>query len=192
MSGGRLSDTLVVHGCGAAALLALGAAWFLVGVRPLLNERERATQLADEARVAHEAVQTLVQRRDARREDRERIERELASMTVRLRPATAVNAQLAELTKLAERHRLRVDRIEPGAPQDTPLAVRVPLSLAGRGASPDAVRFLADLRSRFPDIAVDAFEVSAGTGEVDAAIRFDCVWYADRSGERRAVAKEAP
>ncbi len=187
-----LSDTIAVHAAGAGLLLAVGAAWFLFGVRPLLNERERSTRLADDARVAHEEVQTLVRRRDARQEDRRRIESDLASMTVRLRPATAVNAQLAELTRLAERHRLRVDRIEPGTAVDTPLAVRVPLSLAGRGASPDAVRFLADLRARFPDIAVDAFEISAGSGEVDAAIRFDCVWYADRSGERRAIADETP
>jgi Tfp pilus assembly protein PilO len=190
MSARRMPESLVVHVGGALALAALGVAWFLVGVRPLMNERERAARLADDARLAHESVQTLVQRRDTRRDARDRVERDLAAMTVRLRPAAAVNAQLAELTRLAERHRLRVDSIEPGAPQDTPLAVRVPLRLAGRGASPDAVRFLADLRARFPDIAVDAFEMTAGTGEVDAAIRFDCVWYADRSGERRAVADE--
>lgn len=192
MRGAFARHLLVIHGCAVAVLAALSAGWFLLGVRPLMTEKQRAGALADQALEFRERIHDRVVKRDDRDAKRRGIEQELAAMTIRLRPASAVNAQLAEMTRLAETHRIVVERIEPGKPIDTPLAVRVPMKLAGRGSSPDAIRFLAALRATFPDIAVEGFDVTSRAGEVDAALQFDCVWYADRASEQRVTATASP
>lgn len=186
------SHCLLIHAFCVASLAALTVGWFAIGVRPLMTETQRASLLADQATAHRDAIHERVVRREERDRRRADIERELAGMSVRLRPASAVNAQLAEITRLAESHRIVVDRIEPGTAVDTPLAIRVPMRFAGVGRSPDAVRFLAALRAGFPDIAVEGFEVSSRAGDTVAAIQFDCVWYADRGGDRKATAAASP
>lgn len=191
---------LGIHGGAIALLAVLSGGWYVAGFQPLLSAKQRAAELAEEASLEREEVHSLVVERDRRAAELAALERDLSKTTVRLKPASALNAQLAEITHLAESERIIVDRVEPGPPVDTPLAIRVPVAFAGRGTSAGAVRFLAVLRARFPDIAVERFEVAVlsgaattapAPGEPSASFRFDCVWYADRAAER-ARTVEAP
>ena len=181
-----------IHLGASATLVALTASWFLVGVQPLLSAKQRAATLGEEASAQRDAIRELVSKRDESGTRLASIEESLAQTTVRLKPASALNAQLAEITRLAEVEQIVVDRIEPSAMVETALATRVPVRFAGRGASPSAIRFLAALRKRFPDIAVEGFEMATQGNEAIAAVRFDCVWYADRTAERPASAAVQP
>jgi hypothetical protein len=181
-----------VHATSAAILVAATALWFLAGVRPLMSAKQRASELGGLASDRRATIRELVGMRDASATRLAGVEQELSDLTVRLRPPAALNAQLAELAKLAEAEHIIVERIEPSTMVETALAIRVPVRISGRGSSPSAVRFLAALRSRFPDIAVESFDVAVEMGDTDAAIRFDCVWYADRSADRPKSAAIEP
>ncbi len=188
MSAGRWT----IHACGVVALAAAAIAWHGLAVHPLLTASKRAAEASKEAEAARGAVLDLLARRDRCADEWTKIEAELARTAVRLQPATAVNARLAELTHLAESEGLVVERVEPGPPVETPLAVRVPLRLGARGSSPAAIRFLARLKASFPDVAVEGFEVAGRDGQADAALQFDCVWYADRASPLPATAAAEP
>lgn len=190
----RVGRHLVGIHLGAIGLLAaVSGAWYVAGFQPLLSAKQRAAELGEEAGRQREDVHALVVERDRRAAQLVELERDLSKTTVRLKPASALNAQLAAITQLAESERIVVDRVEPGAPLDTPLAIRVPVTFAGRGTSAAAVRFLASLRGQFPDISVERFEVAVlseaeakapAPGQPSASFRFECVWYADRAAER--------
>lgn len=191
----RLAGHLLgIHVAGVVLLAAATGGWFVAGLRPLLSAKQRAAALGETVGDERDAIRDLAQQRDEAMQSLARLEEELSQTTVRLKPASALNAQLAALTRLAEGEGIAVERIEPGAAAETALATRVPLRLAGRGGSPNAVRFLAALRRNFPDIAVESFEVALLGGSCEAAapeaatLRFDCVWYADRPVERPPTA----
>jgi hypothetical protein len=192
---------LAIHAVGAGVAVMLTAAWFVLGVRPMLSAKQRSALLADEITALRDALREKAAKRDEQSGRQAELDVELANATFRLKPAAALNSQLADITALAEREGILVDRVEPGASASTPLATKIPIRFAGRGPSPGAVRFLAALRHGFPDIAVEGFELTAlvsptsEAGEAawaTAAFRFDCVWYADRPADAPKTAVVEP
>ncbi len=186
------SPRWLLHAGGVATLGLIGAAWYGLALHPVLTASARVSQVTLEVDAARRSVADLVARRDRASSEWQAIAADLARVTVRLQPATALNARLAELAKLAEAEGLQVDAIEPKAAVETSLAVRVPVRLGARGSSPAAIRFLASLKERFPDVAVEGFDVAGREGEVGTAIKFDCVWYADRAARSASATANEP
>jgi hypothetical protein len=182
----------LTHAAGVLVLAALGAAWYGLALHPALTASARVSQAAIEADAARRSVADLVARRDRSASEWQSIEADLTRVAVRLQPPSALNTRLAALAKLAEAEGLAVEAIEPKPAVETSLAVRVPLRLGARGPSPAAIRFLASLKRRFPDVAVEGFDVAGREGEDGTAIRFDCVWYADRTGRPATAAASEP
>jgi hypothetical protein len=184
--------SLLVHVVGALALLVATGCWYAVVVHPTLTATARGIELERERKGLDEKVAALVVRRDELQAKLRDLEAALAGTEVRLSGIANLNARLGALAALAKEHDLGVERIEPGTPAETPLALRVPVRIEAKGGSPGAIRFMAAMRRAFPDVAIETFAVEREAGHAGAAVptivAFDLVWYADRAGEAPATA----
>ena len=105
---------------------------------------------------------------------------QVASLPLRLEPATSINPRLARLADLAGESGLVLDEIQPGPAADGSHYQTVPIRLAGGGSYPAVAVFLHRLRERFPDTAVRSFECSntaPGADRPSAAFRAELAWY---------------
>ncbi|MDZ4755195.1 MAG: hypothetical protein SGJ11_11975 [Phycisphaerae bacterium] len=181
-----------VHMGAMAAIMLLTVAWYVFSVHPYATASARSSSLLAALATVRADVAAFAERRETLHTTLRTQEQELASSTVRLQPATALNARLGELAKLAAAHELEVERMEPGIATDTPLAVRVPLRMVARGGTPAGVRFMAALRSAFPDVAIESFDLTRQDGPTAASLQLDLVWYADRAADRATAAAPTP
>lgn len=187
-----MRSRLTIHAAGLLAGAVATFAWYEWAIaRPLERSRyaAEAESLLAERRAA---VADLVTRRDRAAVERSSLEAQRRTLVIRLLPPSALNRRIGALTLLAEAEGLRIERIAPGPPVEAGPATKVPLRLGARGGSVAAIRFIAALRRDHPDIAIEGFLISGREGEADAAIGFDCVWYAERDGGAVPVAAAGP
>jgi hypothetical protein len=198
-------------GLSAAAGLALAVAG--LGLWPMLDrlgEIDRAR--AELAQVqAQNDEQALAVRSSAAGLERARAR--LANESIVLRPAGELNTHVRRLTELAAAQGLKLDQINPGAPQRGPRYTSVPLKLGGTGTYGQVERFLRALRSEHPDTAVIAFQITQplaepvpagaskseklaqGASVASAQFMLDMAWFAagdDQSNPTRMTAVPTP
>ena len=141
------------------ALLLTGAA-YLIGVEPLLAReaelRDRRAELASTEQAADAAAKALAEMR----KQVALAEQRVAENPLRLQPIYRLNTRLAEIAGAGGRHGLLIDQLEPGGATPTEHYVTVPIRVTGRSTYAGAARFLHDLRTSMPDIAVANVEVT--------------------------------
>lgn len=174
----------------AASWLGVGAAlWFGVVQRAIHERREAGEQQALVAQLEDEAAQGARQLA-AKRVQSAALEKQLASMTLRLLPSGALNQRLGQLTALASEveraagAKFKLEQITPGEPVRGARSTAVPIRLTGSAGYGEAADLLARLRAAFPDTGVSGFSVARSVEDPGAvgAFRMDLVWYAAPGG----------
>lgn len=165
---------------GAAALVGVTAGGYLLGIDAMLKKHQSRSDdrvMLDQRR--HEA-DILAAQRGALDRRIERADERIEDEGIRLRPRSALNEILADLTEAASGASLSVDQLQSRAIESGELFDTVPLTLTGRGAYPAVVRFLRELGDRFPDLRVRGLALTREDrdGSVEAAFSLDLAWRA--------------
>lgn len=165
-------------GLGVCLLITVSA--FLVGFRPILNQRaeiaEQQGELLDQREEADRLIVSLTQMRQRFRETQLQVE----ANAIRLESTDFLNRRLAEITVLATRSGLEIDEIKPGQGLPSEHYVRVPIHLTGRGRYPSSSAFLHGLHDQLPDISVRSLKLSSPSParHAEPEFTFELLWYA--------------
>lgn len=177
-----------LDGIGIAALIAIVAAAYAVGVHPALDrraiaERDAAT-LATETANAESAARELAAAQKLRDTVLANRSEQLA-----LEPASQVNARIGRLTALANEEAISIQQLTPGEPtfESGKPFTAVPIRVQGGGSFMDCIEFLRRLREEHRDIAVPAIGLSIGEPASENApahldMTLDLVWHAAPDG----------
>jgi Tfp pilus assembly protein PilO len=164
----------------ASIALALAAAVYALGVRPIAIRQLEELRVAQT--VAREGLRAESMREGVAELDRKikALRTEVESTPFMLLPASAVNARLADLTALAERHGLALDAMTPQAAERHDRFTVVPVRFSGRGSYAACAAFLAGVHAQFRDVAVRAVRMTGNPEEPGAtgSFEFECAWYA--------------
>jgi len=153
---------------------------YYVGIAPalagLVERRAQENDLADRrhnvSRLATEILETRQQLAAAKKD--------LASLPLRLEPASAVNRRINWLASVAGESGVTLDEIQPQPAIDGPHYQTVPIRVAGSGEFPACAAFLHVLRERFPDTSVRSFDIQNAQPNPDknvAAFRIELDWH---------------
>lgn len=185
------SRNMRTHAVGAIAILAAGAAVYAAVIGPrmaaaellaanrmrLLAIQADATKAGESARAAEAAAQKLAA--------------ELAKYGTTLKPASALNTVIAEISGAAESGWLTLSEITPGAEITMPTHVKFPIRIRGTGSYPSVTRLIGILHARFADLALVSFALHADATDpkAPAGVVLDFEWYAVRSDGPAGLAK---
>jgi Tfp pilus assembly protein PilO len=173
-----------IDGIGIAALIALVAATYAVGVRPALGRRAAADRdaitLAAEVASADAAAAEVAA---AQKRLEQLRESQVEQLT--LEPASQVNTRIGRLTALASEEALSIQQLTPGTPKSEagkPFTA-VPIRVQGGGSFMQCVGFLRRLRKEHRDIAVPAIgmaitEPASENTPARLEMTLDLVWHA--------------
>jgi len=165
---------------GAGVCVATGLLFCVVGVLPLLRRSDyfarQQTRLEGQRRQAAQLARDVA----VLKSRLAGIRKELADNPVQLQTAYHLNRRIAELADLAGQAGLVINRVQPGEPTSSPRFETVPIRLAGNGSYPVCAEFLRRLGRRFPDTAVDSFQVVGNPRKPGEPATFDVslLWYA--------------
>jgi len=172
----------------AAGCAVLAAVAYLAGIRPLLEKRvavAESRQQLNARRKEYSASQATVA---GLRRQLEQVRADLSKIRVRLQSLRSQNARVARMTELANECGLKLDNVGIGEPLSTPRYVAVPITLVGRGAYADCVRFLKRLNRLSRDVGVVGLELSDDPSNATGtcAFEFRLLWHAAPTGSPRA------
>lgn len=169
-----------IYGAGALVCAGLTFGAWAVAVRPLLDGRaERqalAAQLAERVRAAADRTAAL----DAANRQLDQVKAALARTPLRLESDALLNQRLARVTTLAAESGLRMDEIQPGAPEDGPHYRTVPVRLVANGPYAACATFLHRLRDEFPDTGARGFDAANAAPDPEnpvATLRLELLWF---------------
>jgi Tfp pilus assembly protein PilO len=159
-----------------AAMVAAGAVFYLMGVKPVLGMQEQRAMLQSQVREqqanATEAAVKVEEMRKKLLEDRATLKKS----PVQLQLGSTVNTRLGKLTDLASRYELKVDEIQPTEATYGPDYGFVPIHLVGRGNYRTWTAFLHQITQSFADISVDSFQLAAKPNQA-AEFHVNLRWY---------------
>jgi Tfp pilus assembly protein PilO len=171
---------MAVVAVAACAGLTLGA--YAIGVRPLLEQRERETLqhdlLQDRRATASQLGATVSDLQRELADAKTALER----TTLRLQPATLVNQRLEAVAQLANDAGVALDEMRPGAAVDSTHYQTVPIRIVGSGRYPACTTFLRKLRGTFGDMGIRSFQTgSSGStpAQPTALFQAELVWYTE-------------
>lgn len=176
-----------------AACVGVSAAVFLGFVRPGVASRVEARTAAASISAEAAALDALARERAALRENVARISARLDASPVRLRPAAELNTVLNEVTELAGRFGLTVEKLSSGQSSRGRLLTMTPVAVSTVGAFHDIAAFMDALAAAHPEMAAASFTLQSAEPEnddthgtdSDAAERsrtrlvMDLEWYSD-------------
>jgi Tfp pilus assembly protein PilO len=169
---------------GAVVCAAVSAGAYAVAVRPAAERRAafvaRQSQVHAQKQKANKLAGTL----NTARADLAHTNETIATLSLRLEPASQVNQRLAGLTALARSSELTIDEMRPGAVTEGKDYKTIPVLIAGNGTYPACATFLHRLRESFPDMAVVAFDTNNNSASPDApaaTFQFDLAWHAAKN-----------
>jgi hypothetical protein len=169
-----------IYAAGAVVCAVLTGVAYLVGIQPAQARYAAHSKELTELRMRQVKATDLVRQFASAQESLEQTLKQVQGLRLRLDPATSVNSRLARLADLCGESGLAIDELQPGAAVDAPHYQTVPIRLVGTGSYTACATFLHDLRNRFPDTAVRAFESSnpnPGRNQATGTFRFELVWY---------------
>jgi hypothetical protein len=169
-----------IYGAGAAVCVALALGAWAVAVRPILSGRAETRALAGQltARVRDAADRAAAL--DAANRQLDLTKAALARTPLRLESDSMLNRRLARVTTLAAESGLRMDEIQPGAPEDGPHYRTLPVRIVANGPYAACCTFLHRLRSEFPDTGARAFEATNAAPDPEnpvATLRLELLWF---------------
>lgn len=175
---------------GIALCLAIALAWYLTTVGPLLKQRFVTAGLRRKIAEQQEKAEQSRMALASTQHQLAVVRRDLATRGVQLDSAAHINRRIAVLTEFFADCTLHIDDVQTGRISSGPQCDLVPITIVGRGAYPQCVRFLHGLCARFPDMSVMRIELRgtpARTVEPEQ-FRFEMFWYAAPKSAIQAVA----
>jgi Tfp pilus assembly protein PilO len=166
----------------AAACVGLTVAAYAVGLRPMLEERDREATQRQQLEERRATASDLGASVAELHRELAGVKEALARSPVRLQPATLVNQRLEALARLAGECGVQLDEMRPGAPADSTHYQTVPIRIVGTGRYPDYALFLRNLRKTFGDMGVRTFNATnlgGASPEPVAAFQAELVWFAE-------------
>lgn len=169
-------DAAGIAACGVLTLVV-----YFLAIQPSLR-RQETRQMQQEALTATrdklaQTAATVV----TLKAELAQLQQITAERPIQLLSASASNQRLADLTKLAAEHHLRIDQLKTGdvRPAGSKFEI-VPIQISGAGSFQACAAFLHSLHAQFPDTGISAMELADNPGDptAQAGFRFDLTWYA--------------
>jgi hypothetical protein len=180
-----------VIGVGVCAVISL--LWYLTTVNPLLAQRLRTADLRRQIRDQQQKTEELKIAMASAHQQLGAVRRDLAASGVELDRAAHINRRIALLTEFFAGCDLHVDDVQTGRICKGLQCDLVPITLVGRGAYDQCVRFLHGLCATFPDMSVMRIEFKGNPSPSAPSeqFRFEMFWYAapDSSARSEAAAE---
>ena len=179
-------------GIGVCVLASL--IWYVTMGGPALDQRSATAGLRQEIRTQQERASELQSAIAVVEEQLVSVRQELAESTISLDSTARINKRIAGLTEFFSHCGLQVDDVQTGRPTIGRQCDVVPITIVGKGAYRQCVKFLHGLCSAFPDLGVMRVEVAgkAAQSSEPAMFRLELFWYAAPSGLVPAAASEKP
>jgi Tfp pilus assembly protein PilO len=169
--------TLAIAACAGLTLAA-----YAVGVRPMLEQRDKENSqrqlLAERQQTSSELATTVAELQRNLVEAKQVLERS----PVRLQPASLVNQRLEALARLAGECGVQLDEMRPGTPVDSTHYQSFPIRIVGTGRYPAYALFLRNLRKTFGDMGVRTFNATNLNGPSAspvAAFQAELIWFTE-------------
>ncbi len=177
---------------GAAVLTVASLAGYLTTVAPFLEQRAITAGLRSEMRVQREKASELKAAIATVKERMQAVRLEMATGSVRLDSTAHINRRIAGLTKSLSECELEVDDVKTAPICSSPRYDLVPITVTGRGAYRQCVKFLQRLCSTFCDMSVMQIELTGNPArcEEPEQFRFDLFWYAAPGDPVRKASSE--
>jgi hypothetical protein len=177
-------------GIGACAVISL--LWYVMTISPLLEQRSRTADLRHEIGDQRQKAEQLKDAMASAQQQLETVRRELAAGGVQLDSAAHINRRIAVLTEFFTDCALHIDDVQTGRISRGLQCDLVPITIVGRGAYPQCIRFLRGLSSTFPDMSVMRIEFRGTPAPVTQPeqFRFEMFWYAAPNSAVQSLASE--
>ena len=168
-----------IDGLALAALAGLTAAVYVAGAQPLIGARSEAARQEKVVETRRGEADDAARKLAGTATRLANVSRLISENAVTLQTLDRTNARVAELTDLATERRLEINEIKPGEPLPTSRYVRVPIRMTGSGSFLSCALFMHELRTRFGDTGLTAFDLTGDASSSGDAIRFtfDLTWY---------------
>ncbi len=175
--------TIRTHAVGVAVVVGAALAVYAAVIGPrfaaaelLTANRTRLMQIQVDATHAGEAAR-------AAELAAQKLAAQLAKGGATLRPASALNSVIAEISGAAESGWLKLSEISPGVEVSSSSHVRFPIRIRGTGNYPAVTRLVGVLHTRFPDLALVSFSLhaDAASPKAPASVVLDFEWFAVRN-----------
>lgn len=165
-------------GIGACALISL--LWYATTISPLLRQRATTAELRHQIQGRQQKSQDLRAAMASAQQQLEIVRRELAAGGLQLDSAAHINKRIAVLTEFFAECALHIDDVQTGRICSGLQCDLVPITIVGRGAYPQCVRFLHQLSSTLPDMRVTLVEFKGTPARAAESqqFRFEMFWYA--------------
>lgn len=176
-----------VDAAGAAVLLLLSGAAYMLGVEPVRAARAHEQERANEVQAENQRAASLDTEARQARAELDALGRQLDAQAVRLRPLSEANRLLAEIIELAEESGLSIITRETRPVTNVGGHTCIPILLAGDGGYSSLTSFLARLHELHAYAAVSSFSVSQSLAADGSAARFriELLWYTGSENPRR-------
>lgn len=178
----RLASRKIELSCLAGFLLGAVALYY-VGIEPMQADHgqyEEQLEQMQQQRVQSAQLQARQRELD---EQLVLLRERLSQCPMRLQSYSQINTRVARINRIACNGELAVEEIQLGQVRDFDRFRTVGIAVKGRGAYPNLVSVLREIRQTYPDTALAELEIRGETGTTDLppAFRMQLVWYAARS-----------
>lgn len=190
----RHHSLLRIDAVGSAVFVLASLAWYSTMGGPSLEQRSATAGLRHELQTQQEKNAALQAAIATVKERLTLVQQELAAGTVQLDSATHINRRIAGLTGFLSDCKLQVDDVQTDPIVSSRQYDLVPITIVGRGACLQYVRFLHGLSTTFPDMGVMRVELSGNPAQPSEPENFqlELFWYAAPSSSTPASASEKP
>ncbi len=190
----RHHSLLRIDAVGSAVCVLASLVWYLTTGGPLLEQRSVTAGLRHELQTQQEKNSALQAAIATVKERLTSVQQELAVGTVQLDSAAHINRRIAGLTGFLSDCELQVDNVQTDRIASGRQYDLVPITIVGRGACLQYVRFLHGLSTTFPDMSVIRVELTGNPAQPSESenFRLQLFWYAAPSGSTPASASEKP
>lgn len=181
-----------IDAAGIAICVLMSLLWYMITVSPLLEQRARTVDLRREIRDQRHKTEQLKTAMASAQQQLETVRQELSTSAVELDSAAHINRRIADLTEFFTDCTLHIDDIQTGRVSTGLQCDLVPITIVGRGAYTQCIRFLHGLCAQFPDMSVMRIEFRGTPGPTTRAeqFRFEMFWYAAPNSAVRSAASE--
>lgn len=192
LSAFRHHSLLRIDAVGTAVCVLASLVWYLTTGGPLLEQRCVTAGLHHELQTQQEKNSALQAAIATVKERLTSVQQELAVGTVQLDSAAHINRRIAGLTGFLSACELQVDNVQTDRIASGRQYDLVPITIVGRGACLQYVRFLHGLSTTFPDMSVVRVELAGNPAQSSESenFRLELFWYAAPSGSTPASASE--
>ena len=163
------------------ALCAVGALLFYwASLRPVLHQRGSFAAQENYLNEQRRKIGEFGERVAAIRARFDEVNAALSENPIQLEQTDRVNNRIARLTDMGVASGLKIDEVWSGKITYGPQRASVPIHLSGGGTYRAWTAFMHQLRERFPDTAVDSFELKGNPGAQAAPAQFQIslIWWA--------------